>query len=55
MVQIPPPTLLRDTWGLLAFLEDFGAFKLGDVFESYFHELAGFLQIPCDFRDVLIF
>jgi hypothetical protein len=40
--------------GLLAFLEDFGAFKLGDVFEPCFHEFAGFLQIPCDFRDELV-
>jgi hypothetical protein len=54
MVLDEPPALLRDKWGLLTFLEDFSAFKLGDVFESCFHEFAGFFQIPCNFRDVLV-
>jgi len=54
MVLDEPPAPLRDTWGLLALLEDFRAFKLGYVFESGFHEFAGFLQIPFGFGDVLV-
>jgi hypothetical protein len=50
----PTPRTFEGYWGLLAFLEHFRAFKLGDVLESGFYEFAGFFQIPCDLRDELV-